>query len=99
MSFAVLAQAVPVVIDNGVAFALPIVLLLLTLAGALAESRWRVAQVEKRQDKLDDRQAALEKEQGETRTELDTTMAILGRVEKGVETIQREIREAVRRSA
>ena len=97
MDFAVTAQAAPVVIDNGISFALPIVILLLGLAGALAESRWRVAQVEKRQDKLEERQTTLEQDHGETKKEVSTTTAILERLETGFTEMRGEIRNALRK--
>lgn len=100
MGIAMLAQAaMPAVIDESAAIVLPVVLVLLGAAAAIGESRWRVANTEKRVEALEARQTTMEGRVGGVEAQLGTAMAILGRVEKGVEDIQRDIREVVRRSA
>lgn len=96
MDHAVLAQAAPIVVDNGVAFALPLVLLFLGGAGAFAQCLWRVAQLEQRQTRLEERMDRTEREHAEVKEELGTTVAILGRLEVNVTEMRTEVRAAIR---
>lgn len=99
MDHAVLAQAAPIVVDNGVAFALPLVLLLLGGAGAFAQSLWRVTQLEQRQSRLEERQDRTEREHGETKEELGTAVAIMGRLEAHLTEMRSEVRDALRKAS
>lgn len=98
MELALFGQVLPPISD-ATAITIPLVVLLLGAAAAIGESRWRVANAEKRMEAAEARLAVCESRVGGVEAQLGTAMAILGRVEKGVEDIQRELREAFRRSA
>lgn len=94
MLLAILAQAqAPVVVDYGIAFALPVVVLIGGLTAALVETRLRVTQAEKDRDELKVRVATLEKSQAATEAKVGTQTEIMTRVESTLQDMRRESHE------
>lgn len=87
------------VITQDVSVVLPLVIVALGAAASIGALAWRVSNSEKRVDELEKRQGTTEKQLAQTDGQLGTAMVLLGRVEKGVEDIQSEIRNALRKSA
>lgn len=96
----ILAQAAaPIVIDNGVSFALPVVIILLGFAAALAEARWRVIQVEKQNEKLEKKQEEQAEKQAATDAKVGTQTEILKRLEAHLVELKTDVHSALRKSA
>lgn len=94
-----LAQAAPVVLNQDVAFSWPVVLVVLGLAGALGESRWRITRLERDVETAAAQNAERDRRLQANEQQVAVVIATLGRIEKGQEHLERLVREALNRPA
>jgi hypothetical protein len=89
MTFLLLAQTL---ISQETVFTVPILLILLGLAGALAEARWRVGQVERHADKQDERVQRLEARLSSVELQQASHGVVLGEVKALLTEVRDELR-------
>lgn len=95
-----LAQAPgPIVLAQDAAFSWPIVVFLLGIAAAVGESRWRVARLEKDVENGEREVAEMKSEAATTKRDVAVMASSLARIEKGQESIERMLREALGRNS
>jgi hypothetical protein len=83
-------------INGDTLFAVPILVLLLGLAGALAEARWRVGQSERHADKQDEHIQRLEVRITTLERQQDTQGAMLGELKALLVEVRDELRSKSR---
>lgn len=81
-------------ISDSATVTVSVLVVLLSLAGAVGALFWRVSRLERDHDALDGKVDGVDGRAQQDRTKLEVALSTLGRIEKGVEDIRRSLERA-----